>query len=132
MRARALAAALLLMTQLPGPGAARIDVTRYDDGRAASLRLYRDGRKAGTHVAWWPSGAIRSVVQYADDVYDGEYRTYYETGLLYELRHFRHGREAGLQQSWTAEGALFLNYEMRDGRRYGMVNARPCVPSGKA
>ena len=130
MTARTMAAALLLVSQLPGSGA-QVEVTRYADGRPASLHLYRDGRKVGTHVAWWPSGAVRLMAEYADDAYDGEYRTYYESGRRYELRHFRRGREAGLQQSWTSDGAMFLNYEMRDGRRYGMVNAHPCVPSGK-
>lgn len=127
MIGRTLAAALMLMAQLPGIGADRIDVTRYPDGRLASVQAWRDGRKAGTHAAWWPSGAIRLVAHYDEDAYDGEYRTFYETGRPYELRHYSNGREAGLQQSWTADGVLFLNYEMRGGRRYGMVNARPCV-----
>jgi len=34
-----------------------------------------------------------------------------------------------LQQSWTAGGELYLNYEVRGGRRYGMVNAKPCLPA---
>ena len=33
---------------------------------------------------------------------------------------------------WTSDGVLFLNYEVRGGRRYGLVNARPCIPTGKA
>lgn len=131
MSIRMIAAALILMAQLPGIHADRVEVTRYPNGQPAAVYVYRDGRKVGTHVTWWPSGAVRSLAQYADDAYDGEYRTYYETGRPYELRHYSHGREAGLQQSWTADGALFLNYEMRDGRRYGMVNARPCVPTKK-
>ena len=60
---------------------------------------------------------MRMMAQYADDAYDGEYRTYYETGRPYEVRHYARGREAGLQQSWTADGVMFLNYEMRGGRR---------------
>jgi protein SCO1/2 len=126
MTGRAIAAALMLMAQLPATGVDRIDVTRYPDGRPASVQAWRGNRKAGSHAAWWPSGAIRLVARYDNDAYDGEYRTFYETGRPYELRHYSHGREAGLQQSWTADGVLFLNYEMRDGRRYGMVNARPC------
>jgi protein SCO1 len=127
MIARTIAAALVLMTQLSGIRSDRVEVTRHPDGRLASVQAFRDGRKVGTHVTWWPSGAMRMMAHYADDAYDGEYRTYYESGHPYEVRHYRHGREAGLQQSWTADGVMFLNYEMRNGRRYGMVNARPCV-----
>ena len=118
---------MLLLTQAPGLGADRVEVARHGNGRLASVQAYRNGRKIGTHAAWWPSGAMRMMAQYAGDVYDGEYRTFYETGRPYEVRHYSRGREAGLQQSWTADGVMFLNYEMREGRRYGMVNARPCV-----
>ena len=55
-------------------------------------------------------------------------RTFYPDGRPYEMRHFYHGREEGLQQAWTEDGTLYINYEMRQGRRYGFINARPCLP----
>lgn len=57
-----------------------------------------------------------------------ERRTYYPGGKLYEVRHFFNGREEGLQQAWTEDGTLYVNYEMKNGRRYGFINARPCTP----
>lgn len=78
---------------------------------------------------YWPSGQLRSVATYRDDVRHGEYRTFREDGTRYELRHFDQGRESGMQQSWEQDGTLFLNYEVRAGRRYGFVNATPCVPA---
>ena len=117
----------LALSAQVGSWSDRLEVTSYADGRPAAVRAYHDGQKAGTHVEWWPSGALRVVAQYSDDAYNGEYRSWYETGRPYELRHYAHGRESGMQQSWTQDGTLFLNYEVRDGRRYGLVNARPCV-----
>jgi antitoxin component YwqK of YwqJK toxin-antitoxin module len=61
-------------------------------------------------------------------VLDGGYRTRYPSGRLHEVKHYANGREEGLQQAWTEDGTLYLNYEMRNGRRYGFVNARPCRP----
>jgi protein SCO1 len=55
-----------------------------------------------------------------------EKRTHYPSGRLYEVRHFVDGREEGLQQAWTEDGRLYINYEMRNGRRYGVINPRPC------
>jgi hypothetical protein len=55
-----------------------------------------------------------------------EHRTFHPNGRLYEVRHVRAGREEGLQQAWTEDGTLYINYEMRNGRRYGFINARPC------
>lgn len=76
---------------------------------------------------WWPNGRLRSEVSLRGDVYDGDYRTWYASGRPYELRHFSRGREAGRQQSWTEDGQVYLNYEVRGGRRFGLVNASPCV-----
>jgi len=59
-----------------------------------------------------------------------ERRTFYPNGRPYEVRHFFNGKEEGLQQSWTEDGTLYINYEMRNGRRYGFINARPCLPVG--
>jgi hypothetical protein len=57
-----------------------------------------------------------------------ERRTFYPSGRPYEVRHFYNGKEEGLQQAWTEDGTLYINYEMRNGRRFGFVNARPCRP----
>jgi len=57
-----------------------------------------------------------------------ERRTFYPDGRPYEVRHFLNGREEGRQQAWTEDGTLYINYEMRNGRRYGFINARPCRP----
>ena len=76
----------------------------------------------------WPNGNLRSRVQYLADVYHGEYRTWTIDGQPYELKHFAYGREEGRQQSWDADGQLYLNYEVRGGRKYGMANAKPCLP----
>ena len=78
-------------------------------------------------VARWPDGGRRLEADRVDDTYHGEYRTWYRSGAPYELRHFVHGREEGPQQSWTEAGEVFLNYEVRGGRRYGFINATPCL-----
>jgi len=84
-------------------------------------------RRDGHVRTSWLNGRPKSDVTYRDDAYEGEYRTWYASGAPYELRHYASGHEDGLQQSWTESGALYLNYEVRGGRRYGMVNATPCA-----
>jgi antitoxin component YwqK of YwqJK toxin-antitoxin module len=106
----------------------RLEYRFYRDGRVESVRAYVGEKKVGTHRGYWSDGTPRFEAQYEEDAYHGEYRTWYASGQPYERRHFDHGRESGLQQSWTETGELFLNYEVRGGRRYGLVNARPCVP----
>lgn len=57
-----------------------------------------------------------------------ERRSFYASGKVHEVRHFRDGKEEGMQQAYTEDGQLYINYEMRGGRRYGYINARPCTP----
>ena len=76
-------------------------------------------------------GPVGSQAQ-ASDVRNGEFRTWHSNGQLAEVRRYVDGREDGLQQSWTADGVLFLNYEVRGGRCYGLVNSRPCLPADDA
>lgn len=92
--------------------------------RAADVGPERNG----VERRFWPNGALRLEVAYRHDVYAGEYRSWYPSGRPYERRHYVAGREEGLQQAWTEEGELYLNYEVRDGRRFGFVNAAPCEP----
>ena len=92
----------------------------------SSAALKRNG-----HVqTFWSSGHLRSDATYLNDAYDDEYRTWYPSGAPYELRHYVNGHESGVQQSWTEKGELYLNYEVRNGRRFGLVNAAPCVTVG--
>jgi hypothetical protein len=84
-----------------------------------------------THVnEFWPNGNLRRSFDLRNDVRHGEYRTFTVDGKPYELKHFVDGREDGLQQAWDERGELYLNYVVKNGRRYGMVNAKPCLPAG--
>ena len=65
-------------------------------------------------------------------VRNGEFRTWHSNGQLAEVRRYVDGREDGLQQSWTSDGVLYLNYEVRNGRRYGLINSRPCLPADES
>lgn len=133
---RSLMLIVLIAAGLAGPaprGAAAFDTVeqRYADGHLQSRTQYLRGKKVGRFETWWPNGSQRSSVEYLDDVYHGEYRTWSKDGKAYELKHFYLGREAGLQQAWDENGELYLNYEVRNGRRYGMLNAKPCLPAGE-
>ena len=88
-------------------------------------------RRVERRLDYWPNGRAKSSAEYVGELRQGEYRTWREDGTLYELRHYSRGREEGLQQSWERDGTLFLNYEMRNGRRYGFVNAKPCLQANE-
>jgi protein SCO1/2 len=77
--------------------------------------------------------AFRRTATIVNGVYEGEYRTWYASGRPFEIRHYVHGHEDGLQQAWSENGVLYVNYEARNGRHYGLENGTPCVePDGDA
>jgi len=76
---------------------------------------------------WWPNGHLRKDAWYLGDVRHGEYRTWTIDGKPYEFKHYAFGRESGRQQAWDDDGQLYLNYDVRNGRRYGLINAKPCA-----
>jgi len=95
---------------------------------ATTLALSTSPARSESVRARWPNGKLRSQIDYRDGQYDGAYRTWYESGRPYELRHYRKGHEEGRQQAWTESGELYINYDVKNGRHYGLVNATPCVP----
>jgi antitoxin component YwqK of YwqJK toxin-antitoxin module len=110
-------------------GAPERIVQSFDEqGRLLSETMYRGGRKTGRHVAFWPGGVLRVRAHYDGDVIEGEYRSFHRNGRLAERKRYVRGREEGLQQAWTDGGELFLNFEARNGRHYGLINSRPCLP----
>ena len=111
------------------PGAPDRIVQVFDEhGSLLSETAYRDGRKIGRHVSYWPGGGKRVETVYNGDVIEGEYRAWHANGQIAELKHYAQGHEVGLQQAWTDRGELFLNFEVRNGRHYGLVNSKPCTP----
>lgn len=114
-------------TLVPG-GPDRIVQVFHEDGTLASQTTFREGRKVGRHVAYWPGGARRVETTYGGDVIEGVYRTWYPSGQPAELKHYTQGREEGVQKAWTEGGELFLNVEVRNGRPYGLINSKPCLP----
>ena len=132
MRPIILAIALIAAPAAVTGGAGEVPVEQtmlHGNGILASRGYFADGRKVGLHETWWPNGVRRSSAFYLADAFHGEYRTWRENGHAYELRHFDHGHESGIQRSWNDDGSLFLNYEVRNGRRYGFINAVPCLPA---
>ena len=103
----------------------------FANGRPESVRTFDAGRKVGVHVGWWPNGAARFRTHYQDDSFDGANEAWYDTGVRSQRLEYVAGREEGRQQMWAPDGTLIVNYEMRGGRRYGMINAKPCIPSSR-
>ena len=89
-------------------------------------RYYRQGRKNGKQVAFWPNGNKRFEFFAKDDGYEGELREWNVNGQLFHLGNFLNGQENGSQKMWYENGKIRANYVIIDGKRYGLLGTKNC------
>ena len=88
--------------------------------------MYVNGLKGCVHEGWWENGARKFEYHFDQGNYDGDVKEWYPDGKPSLLLHYKHGVEIGLQRAWRENGTLYANYEVKDGRQFGIVNARLC------
>jgi antitoxin component YwqK of YwqJK toxin-antitoxin module len=73
---------------------------------------YIDGRKVGIWKRYWPSGKLRSEINYASGLPSGTYTLYYENGKPEETGTWQYGRYTGVFKRFYPNGKIqqVLNY----------------------
>jgi antitoxin component YwqK of YwqJK toxin-antitoxin module len=99
----------------------------YDNNQKEETRYYLNGKNEGHHIGWWENGQMKYEYHFVNDVYEGEFKEWYVTGQPYKIFHYVKGQENGLQQVWERDGKIRSNYEIRNGRLFGLMGPRPCA-----
>ena len=100
----------------------------YTNGRLAENRFYSDNRKSGRHEGWWLDGTKRFEYSFENDIPVGHHQTWYENGRPYTSFHFNsRGHEEGLQTMWYETGQIKANFNIHNGRRFGLLGAKGCA-----
>jgi antitoxin component YwqK of YwqJK toxin-antitoxin module len=89
-------------------------------------RHYRQGKKNGKQIAYWPNGNMRFEFVAKDDAYEGELREWSVNGHLFHLANFVNGQEEGTQKMWYDNGKIRANYVIISGKRYGLLGTKNC------
>lgn len=123
-----LSRALVLLLVFMGCNSGKVEVVEkwYSNGQLMERRNYLDGKRNGLHEGWWPDGSQRFEYHYKNDAYEGEVKEWYENGELYRSMNYVDGQEQGLQQLWKSDGRILANYEMINGRKYGLAGVKNC------
>ncbi len=105
-----------------------LSVKWFAGGQLSQVAHYRRGRLHGEKKVWTLAGAhvLTSHLHYENGKPHGPQLKWYPTGELYKKLNLNMGREEGLQQGFRKNGALYANYEMVDGRLYGLKKASLC------
>ncbi len=87
---------------------------------------YTNNRLDSIYKTWWENGLLASQTMYKNGVKQGEEKEWYANGQLAKLRILVDGKEEGLQKAWLQNGKLYVNYEAKNGRIFGMRRANSC------
>ena len=97
----------------------------FDDGKPEEKRFYHDGMKDSVHTGWWQNGNKRFEYHFANDTYNGDYKEWYVTGEPLKHIHYTNGVD-DWGKGWRQNGKLYMNFVVKDGRRYGLNNSNLC------
>jgi antitoxin component YwqK of YwqJK toxin-antitoxin module len=76
---------------------------------------------------YWPDGKLNVKLNYQNGIYHGSVVRYFENGNLFSSFNYKDGQESGKQQMWKSDGRIKVNYEVINGRKYGLTGVKNCV-----
>ena len=63
---------------------------------------------------------------YEKGIKQGIEKEWYQSGVPSKIRQLVDGKEEGIQQAWLPNGKLYVNYEAKNGRIFGLRRANSC------
>ncbi|MGS0524987.1 toxin-antitoxin system YwqK family antitoxin [Zobellia nedashkovskayae] len=72
------------------------------------------------------NGTLSEESHYVNGVLHGEQKYWYATGEISKVRNLVEGKEEGMQKAWLQNGKLYVNYEAKNGRIFGMKRVNSC------
>lgn len=98
----------------------------FENGVLKLESNYNQNTLEGSYKAWWENGVLASETNYIEGKKQGEERYWFSTGKISKIRNLINDQEDGLQQAWLENGQLYVNYEAKNGRIFGMRRANSC------
>lgn len=100
-------------------------LTYYPGEVISEKRFYAAGEKDSVHTGWWPNGNKRFEYHFAKGIYNGDYKEWYESGKPLKHIHYSNGID-DWGKGWRETGKLYMNFAVKNGRRYGLNNSNLC------
>jgi len=100
--------------------------TYFSDGTLKKEALYKKNKLDGVKLNYFKNGVLASESNYVNGKKHGVQKIWFINGQLAKKRNLNLGIEEGLQQAWLENGSLYVNYEAKNGRIFGMLRANSC------
>jgi len=88
--------------------------------------FYNQNKMVGVYKSWWENGVLSEESTYVNGTKQGVEKQWHSNGKLAKLRHIVEGNESGMQQAWLKNGTLYINYEAKNGRVFGLLRSNLC------
>lgn len=101
-------------------------IETYADGQQRTRKNFNNGYEVGEQKGWHSNGQI-SYTYIADaGIRQGVYQEYYPNGKLQVESYYENGKEIR-RKIKDLNGDIIVNYEIRDGRYYGLLGSSSCI-----
>ena len=100
----------------------------YSDGHIKYSTNYHKGKLHGEKKSWSPDSThhLLGHLNYHLNKAHGIQKKWYSTGEIFKVLHLNKGKEEGIQQAFRKNGNLYVNYEARAGRIFGLKRSTLC------
>jgi len=100
--------------------------TWFSNGCLKSEYKYKANRLNGEYIAYWENGVKGTEAYYENGKLHGLEIKWHQSGMIAKKRQLVYGQESGIQKAWLKNGKLYVNYEAKNGRIFGMKRANSC------
>jgi antitoxin component YwqK of YwqJK toxin-antitoxin module len=100
-------------------------MTWFPKGMLSEKRYYTKGEKDSVHTGWWNNGNKRFEYHFTSGSYNGDFKEWYRSGQQMKHIHYSNGNDdQGI--GWRENGKVYMNFIVKNGRRYGLNNSNLC------
>lgn len=93
------------------------------NGHALFEKTYENGLEEGAHRFYYPSGTLKSVINYSKGHLNGQVLLYFSNGTLYRSSTYEMGKREGKDQIYYPNGKLKLEGEYREDLPVGTAKS---------
>ncbi len=92
----------------------------YPNGQKTGAYYYKDGSEHGIHQEWYENGQLKSEATYVDGARDKDYKTWYPNGQQWKITQFINGVPTGDYKEWHDNGNSMMEGQYNDlGQKHG-------------
>ena len=102
----------------------------YTDESKRTERMYEKGYENGTQQGWHSNGNLSYIYQSLNGLRRGPYLEYYPSGDPQIISDYDNGFEYK-KKVYDINGKILVNYEIREGRYYGLLGSSSCISNLK-